>query len=133
MRGEHTLANDDVYDGEWRAGRKHGRGTYYYALRVEWPAPRPGCVDGATFEGEFANGEREGAGTYWHTDGSADFCFYAAGSATGEGARWSSDRQTAWRLLDGKKQAEISLDEARALAAQIGLPEEPPSPPAAPS
>ena len=80
-RGEHTLANDDVYDGQWRNGTKHGRGTYYYALRAEWPAPRPGCVDGAVFEGEFADGDREGAGTHWHTDGSAEVASYVAGAA----------------------------------------------------
>jgi hypothetical protein len=119
-RGEHTLANDDVYDGEWRAGAKHGRGTYFYALRAAWPAPRPGCVDGAVFEGAFADGEREGAGTHWHTDGCAEVAVYAAGSATGEGVRWSSDRQQVWRLQDGEPVGDLGLDEGRAIAERIG-------------
>ena len=39
-----------------------------------------------------------------------------------EGAIWSADRQTAWRVeLDGSQGAEISLDEARAMAEKIGL------------
>ena len=51
---------------------------------------------------------------------------YRGDREVGSGVHWSADRQTAWRLLDGAKVAEISLDEARALAARIGLPVPPP-------
>ena len=40
----------------------------------------------------------------------------------GEGVKWSADRQTAVRLLDGQDQEEISLEEARRVAAEHGLP-----------
>ena len=40
----------------------------------------------------------------------------------GEGARWSSDRRTAWRLKDGNKGDEISLAEAAQIAGRLGLP-----------
>ena len=41
----------------------------------------------------------------------------------GEGARWSSDRRTAWRLKEyGMKGDEISLAEAAQIAGRLGLP-----------
>ena len=40
----------------------------------------------------------------------------------GEGAQWSADRQKAWRVQDGEKGDEISLEEALTIAEQVGLP-----------
>ena len=37
-------------------------------------------------------------------------------------AKWSADRQTAVRLLDGQEVEKISLEEARRVAAEHGLP-----------
>jgi hypothetical protein len=46
----------------------------------------------------------------------------------GTGVRWSADRQQATRMLDGfTEQGEISLGEAREIAARIGLPVPPPA------
>ena len=43
----------------------------------------------------------------------------AAGDAiVGEGVRWSADRQRAWRLLDGEAHGEVTIEEARELAAR---------------
>ena len=47
---------------------------------------------------------------------------YKKGKDSGEGARWSSDRSTAWRLKDGNKGDEISLTEAAQIAGRLGLP-----------
>ena len=71
-------------------------------------------------------GDKHGIGTYVYADGEAECGGYRAGEDAGDGVRWSADRQTAWHLLDGEEQAEISLDTARELAAQIGLPVPPP-------
>ena len=38
-----------------------------------------------------------------------------------EGARWSADRATAWRLSDGKPGEKISLEEAAQIAERVGL------------
>ena len=65
---------------------------------------------------------QEGGGTCTCLDGTATVSAYRAGRAVGDGVQWSADRQTAWRTLDGEEQGEISLDEARELAARIGLP-----------
>ena len=47
---------------------------------------------------------------------------YNMGKDIGEGARWSSDRRTAWRLKDGDQGDEISLAEAAQIAGRLGLP-----------
>ena len=52
---------------------------------------------------------------------------YAADEDSGEGAKWSADRRTAWRLQDGEEEGEISLEVAAAIAARIGLPVPPPA------
>ena len=46
----------------------------------------------------------------------------ASDALVGEGARWSADRQSAWRLRDGKGVESISLEEAARIAAALGLP-----------
>jgi hypothetical protein len=38
-----------------------------------------------------------------------------------DGVRWSANRQRAWRLEEGRKGGEVSLDEARAIVARLGL------------
>ena len=47
---------------------------------------------------------------------------YNMGKDIGEGARWSSDRRTAWRLKDGNPGDGISLAEAAQIAGRLGLP-----------
>ena len=45
---------------------------------------------------------------------------YQAGREVGEGARWSADRQLAWRLRSGKADKEISLEDAKRIADRVG-------------
>lgn len=40
---------------------------------------------------------------------------------TGEGVRWSANRQKAFRLLRGRKKEELTLDEAFVTADALGL------------
>ena len=49
---------------------------------------------------------------------------FSAGADVGEGARWSADRRTAWRLREGEQVESIPLDleEAARIAKEIGLP-----------
>ena len=107
------------YVGEWSSGKRHGTGT------LRFP-------DGNVFEGQFKAAEMDGIGTFLWASGDADVGTYRADEPTGVGVRWSADRQTAWQLLNGQQEeAKISLDEARALAAKIGVPVPAPSAPAA--
>lgn len=62
-----------------------------------------------------------GRGTYTYASGEAETGRYAADADVGEGAKWSADRQSAWRLRDGKVVESISLE------ASIGLPVPPAS------
>ena len=47
---------------------------------------------------------------------------YAADNSVGEAAGWSADGRTAWRVQDGAPVEAISLEEAAAIAARVGLP-----------
>jgi hypothetical protein len=100
-----------TYEGEHNAvGQREGHGTY------RWP-------NGDVHEGEWKAGKKDGRGTYQTADGGrVEVGTYRADKPVGLGLRWSADRQRVARLLDGKPQDEISLVEARALSAQIGLP-----------
>ena len=73
--------SSQVYEGEYRAGKRDGRGVYMYA-------------GGDVYEGEYKAGKMEGRGTYRLADGTAEVGRYFAGADVGEGARWSADRKT---------------------------------------
>lgn len=114
-RGTYRFADGSVYMGEYKAGKREGRGVYRFA-------------DGAVYEGEYKNGAMEGFGTYQYVDGRAEVGRYAGNVDVGEGVRWSADRLTCWRLMDGKVVEEISLDTGDRIARKIGktrLPEAP--------
>jgi 1-phosphatidylinositol-4-phosphate 5-kinase len=49
--GTLTMANGDAYTGEWRNGRKHGRGEFKYA-------------DGAFYNGEWKDDVPHGQGKF---------------------------------------------------------------------
>ena len=54
--GTHFLANGDRYVGEWKNGKKHGRGMYYF-------------TDGAIYAGEYEVDFMNGLGTLFWADG----------------------------------------------------------------
>ena len=45
-RGTRTYADGGVYEGEWKDGQRHGRGTRTYA-------------NGGVYEGEYKDGQRQ--------------------------------------------------------------------------
>ena len=45
-----------LYDGDWRDGERHGRGTSYLA-------------DGSYYEGEYKDGKAHGQGVFYHANG----------------------------------------------------------------
>ena len=107
-RGTYLYASNDVYEGEYRAGKRDGRGVYMYA-------------GGDVYEGEYKAGKMEGRGTYRLADGTAEVGRYFAGSDVGEGARWTADRRAAYRLRGGKVEEEITLEDAAKIAGALGL------------
>ena len=48
--------------------------------------------------------------------------FFKAGKDVGEGVAWTADGQMAVRMRDGEPVEMISLEEARATVARLGLP-----------
>ena len=70
----------------------------------------------------YTGGPGAGRGKYTYASGEAETCRYAAGADVGEGAKWSADRQSAWRLRDGEEVESISLEAAARIAASLGLP-----------
>ena len=108
-RGTYLYASSDIYEGEYRGGKRDGRGVYMYA-------------GGDVYEGEYKAGKMEGRGTVPAlADGTAEVGRYFAGADVGEGARWSADRKTAYRLRGGRVEEEITLEEAAKIAGNLGL------------
>ena len=103
-----------TFEGERNAaGQPEGRGT------MRWR-------EGGVYEGEFAAGEIGGIGVFHAADGRADVSAWGLrhpdrGRPVGVGVRWSADRQSAWRLKDGEVEAEVSLDDARKVAAKVAM------------
>ena len=87
-------------------------------------------ASGDRYVGEFKPGTRKkhGKGTYYHADGRVEVGCHREGRDEGEGVQWSADRSKAWRLDYGDPEVEITLEEADAIAARIGLPMPPPAP-----
>lgn len=84
-----TYADGSVYEGEWKADKKEGRGKYTYAGKYtygkytygdvydgEWKADKQEgrgkltLADGDVYEGEWKAGEKEGRGKLTWADGS---------------------------------------------------------------
>lgn len=81
---------DDKYEDD------SGEGTYTW-------------YDGEQYVGQWKNGERHGKGIFKSSDGSVEYSMYENGVAVGQGIKWTADRQTAHRLVDGTMKTEISL------------------------
>ena len=104
-------ASGSVYEGTWSAGMQDGRGIFRFA-------------SGSEYDGEWRSGKRHGKATCRYADGRAEVAIFKEGvNGRGEGAMWSADRRVAWRIVrDGEYVEEISLEEARAVAARVGEP-----------
>jgi hypothetical protein len=92
------------YEGEWAAGKKHGRGTQWVKKGGElqkryagdWYAGRRHGFgvfffdNGDRFEGEFVEGKRNGQGTMVYADGSVYEGHWEAGQRSGVGVLTTS-------------------------------------------
>jgi hypothetical protein len=107
--GAMRLGDGSSYEGQWADGKYEGHGTFRGAT-------------GSAYEGQFVAGRYEGRGQYRYAGGHVEVSRWSDSKPVGEGAQWSADRRTAWRLRDGEIAGEVSLEEARQIAARVGLP-----------
>ncbi|SVD34208.1 uncharacterized protein METZ01_LOCUS387062, partial [marine metagenome] len=70
--GNATAPNGDKYLGEWRGGKRHGKGTSTYA-------------NGDKYVGEFRNDKYHGKGAYTFASGSKYVGEYRRGKRRGQG------------------------------------------------
>lgn len=76
--GKYTYTNDDVYVGEWKKDKRHGKGIMTYA-------------SGAIYEGEFKDGKISGSGRLTHANGEEYTGDFKDGKRSGYGVhKWMS-------------------------------------------
>ena len=100
-RARCTWPEGQVYEGQWKDGRQHGRGTE----RLE---------DGEVFVRQFQDGQRHGKGMCTFPSGNVEVAFYDQDEPKGRAVKLSADRTRAWLFMDGKKEREVSVAEAGA-------------------
>ena len=113
-RGHMELADGSTYDGQFKGGKREGWGTQRAALKR-------GQHQRALYRGEFFNGMKQGRGTHRFTVGSTQLSLHHRDHPVGVGVRLSADRQQAVRVINGSPDAAITLEEARELAAALGM------------
>ncbi len=96
--GAHAYANGDTYDGEWKAGKKHGQGSYTWA-------------DGERYEGQWDNGTKSGLGAYFWTNGDCYEGQFVDGIYHGEGTfTYASGRTVSGEWDAGKPWNAVARD-----------------------
>ena len=132
-KGKYTYANGDIYLGMWKDGRADGQGTQVYSngdrYSGAWVADQQTgrgsyeYANGDLYVGELFEGKHDGSGSYKFAEtGEYQVSVTAADADVGTGARWSRDTASAYKLVRGKPTVQISLQEARRIAAAVGEP-----------
>ena len=80
--GTLTFDSGEKYVGEWKDGKKHGKGTYIYTNGEKEEELE---AVSSSYVGEFKDGKRHGHGTYRHTSGSKYVGEYKDGKKHGQG------------------------------------------------
>ncbi|MBK7002176.1 MAG: hypothetical protein IPH35_20135 [Rhodoferax sp.] len=89
-KGTYVLANGNRYEGEYRDGKMHGKGTYVEA-------------NGGRYEGEYRDGLVHGKGTYVRVNGDRYEGDWRDGKEHGKGAYvWANGDRYEGECLDGK-------------------------------
>ena len=106
-----TYPSGAVYVGEYQHNKMHGHGKFTFE-------------NGAVYVGEHQHDNTHGRGKYTFADGDFDLGFYVDDCKdSGEGVRFSKDRQKAWLLKDGEIAQELSRSEAAKKVEELGLSE----------
>ena len=132
-RAKCTFPSGAVYVGEYQHGKKHGKGTFTFAdgrvyvgdfqhskLHGKGKYTFP---DGRVYDGEWQDGKPHGKGKHTWANGNFDLCFCVDDNPSGEGVKFTKDRQQAWLLKDGEEVRELSPSEAAKTVQELGLSE----------
>lgn len=96
-----------IYEGEWNANTKHGKGTYYFA-------------NGQIYKGDFKNDECHGSGILFYPDGKRYEGAWRDGKKNGKGTYiFPNDSLYSVVYQDGKKQNQGQLVDGSVSVAQI--------------
>ena len=98
--GTFTWAHGDVFKGDYQNGLMHGQGIYTWA-------------NGNVFEGAYQNGLMHGRGTFAFANGNVDVLIFEEDRPKGPGVRLEKASGLFWLLKDGIKVQKISKAEAR--------------------
>lgn len=103
-KGDYWYNNGSRYEGQFEANQRHGRGIMFYAR---------GDVQEGIFQGSWEHGEMHGRGIFYLPSGEVEFGTYEKGEPTRHtpSVRWSADRKSAWKIIDGKKVERLSLED----------------------
>ena len=94
-RGVYTWANGDRYDGEWKDGKQNGRGVFTYGEGSQFRGDR--------YEGEFTNDKRNGRGVLTYGDGNRYDGEWKDGKQNGRGVyTWANGNRYDGEWKDGK-------------------------------
>ena len=103
-------------------------GAYSGEVNVDDEADGKGVFvldDGDIYDGSFRDGYLDGVMTTKWSDGAASVESHKASAYgyiyDGEGTYWNKDRSAAWRMMNGQKKESISLEEAMAIMAKLGV------------
>lgn len=88
---EETCEDGSRYEGQYRAGKRHGRGTFTWA-------------DGSRYEGDFLDGNFFGCGSYFWIDGREYTGQWAHNRMSGQGAyTWTDGRKYVGEYSNDRK------------------------------
>ena len=96
-KGKMKYDSGNYYIGGFKDDKFHGdEGRYHW-------------FDGDEYSGGWKDGERHGIGQFFSATGAVEYSMYDNGNAVGEGVTWTANRTTAHKMIDGKKDIEMSL------------------------
>ena len=93
--GKMTYSSGAYYEGGFIDNKFHGDGGIYC-----W-------AEGDEYEGTWNDGDRNGVGIFRSTDGTVTYSLHDMGVAIGEGLRWSADRMTVHKTVDGTNETDV--------------------------
>lgn len=91
--GVYVYSNDDIYEGNWKGGERHGWGTYYIVDQEPWS-------DTHKIVCNWVNGQQHGKGSYTFPNGSTQVHHWYHGEEVSSRVEKCRNAQT---LSDGYK------------------------------